>query len=64
MMKWILGLLEFLEFLTTPFGFAGMLWIGLYVFLLQMLGLDALWASLLPVLPAADLYFLLKQFGY
>jgi len=63
-MKWVLVVLEVLEFLTTPFGFAGMLWIGLYFFLLQVFGMNVCWASLLPAFPAIDLYFLLKRFGY
>lgn len=59
-MGWILGLLEFLEFWTTPMGLTVGLWLSLY-WCLQILGLNLLLSALLPAIVTLDLYFLLRQ---
>ncbi len=60
----VLGVIEFLEFLTTPGGLVAGLWVSLYLFFIQILGLNILLAMLLPAIPAVDLYFLLKRLNF
>jgi hypothetical protein len=62
MLQLLLGILEFLDFLTTPIGLAVSLWISFYCFL-QALGLNVLIAALLPAISFIELYFLLKDHG-
>ncbi|MBW4692394.1 MAG: hypothetical protein KME27_11580 [Lyngbya sp. HA4199-MV5] len=60
-MKWLLTLLEFIEFIVTPFGLAVGLWAGFYFPLVQLLNFNLEIASLLPAVLAINLYFALTQ---
>ena len=63
-MKLLLDLLDFVEFLVSPIGFAVALWLCLYSFSVQVLGLDVFWSILLPAFPAIDFYFLLQRVNF
>lgn len=60
-MKWLLNLLEFIEFLVTPFGLAVGLWASFYFPLVQLLNFNLELASLLPAVLAVKVYFALMQ---
>lgn len=60
-MKWLLNLLEFIEFLVTPFGLAVGLWASFYFPLVQLLNFNLELASLLPAILAINVYFALTQ---
>ncbi|XGV97129.1 MAG: hypothetical protein ACAF41_30960 [Leptolyngbya sp. BL-A-14] len=60
-MKWLLTLLEFIEFLVTPVGLAVGLWASFYFPLVQLLNFNLELASLLPAILAVNVYFALMQ---
>ncbi|MBD2460047.1 hypothetical protein H6G89_03220 [Oscillatoria sp. FACHB-1407] len=60
-MAWVLGILEFLEFVGSPLGLTASLWISFYYFAVQSLGCDPWVSALLPGIPAFNLYLYLKQ---
>lgn len=60
-MAWLLGICEFLEFMTTPLGLAVSLWISFYYFAVQSLNCNVWLSALLPGVMAIDLYFVLKR---
>jgi hypothetical protein len=62
-MKLLLHLLEFIEFLVTPFGLAVSLWASFYFPLVQLLNFNLELAALLPAVLAVKLYFALMQFS-
>jgi hypothetical protein len=58
----LLGVLEFLEFLTTPMGLAVSLGLSVYLFGLQTLELSFEIAAVSSGLVASNFYFVLQQF--
>lgn len=60
-MRWLLNLLEFIEFLVTPVGLAVGLWASFYFPLVQLLNFNLELASLLPAVLAINIYFALTQ---
>ena len=60
-MQLLLSLLEFIEFLVTPFGLAVGLWASFYFPLVQLLNFNLELASLLPAILAVNFYFALMQ---
>ncbi|NET36175.1 MAG: hypothetical protein F6K19_29815 [Cyanothece sp. SIO1E1] len=57
----LLNTLDFLEFLVSPSGLAASLWIILYLFLLQIMGLSLLTSMTLPAMLTIEIHFLLNQ---
>ena len=60
-MKVLLSLLEFIEFLVTPFGLAFGLWASFYFPLVQLFNFNLELASLLPAVLAINVYYALIQ---
>lgn len=60
----ILWLMEFLEFLGTPFGLSMSLWASAYWILLQLSHATLPLALCLPLMPALCLYAYLEELEY